>query len=180
MPIKNTVTKMLLASVLSSVVNLIATLIVNIVITFRSAASQTVAAVFLAILSPIVFSIMLVYLLHVYRANGEGDVWDDYPEIYGGVAKDISKIIKRERYTLLLIISVSAANLLLWILNHALLHISILNAITLIFSTMFSLHSLFPYTILGQCLGYASGAVLTCIIYVITFALFRWKWRRFM
>ncbi len=180
MRIKSIVTKTLIASILSSVVNLIATLLINIIATLNSPVAANAVTAFLAIVSSLAFAIILIYLLHIYRANGEGEVWEDYPETYGGVIKDIPAVIKKERFTLLFIFSVSAFNLILWIVNHTLIHNELLDMLVGLFISVSALSRIFPLAPAQQTLGYFIGVSFTCIIYVIIFALFRWKWRRFM
>ena len=180
MRIKSMITNTLIASILSSVVNLIATLLINIIATLKSTAAANAVTVFLAIVSSVAFAVILVYLLHVYRSNGEGEVWEDYPEIYGGLVKDIPKVIKKECFTLLFIFSVSAFNLILWILNHTLIHNELIDIFVGLFISVSALSRLFPVSPAQQALGYFVGVSFTCILYVIIFALFRWKWRRFM
>lgn len=180
MRIKSMITKILIASILASVVNLIAALLINVVVALNSAAAVNIAAIFLAIVSSAAFAIILVYLLHIYRANGEGEVWEDYPEIYGGLIKDIPKVIKKESFTLLFIFSVSAFNLILWIVNHTVIHNQLIDIVVELFISVSSLSRLFPLSPAQQALGYFAGVSFTCTVYIIIFTLLRWKWRRFM
>lgn len=180
MRIKSMMTKILIASVLSSVVNLIAALLINVTAALNSAVAANITTIFLAIVSSVAFAIILVYLLHIYHANGEGEVWEDYPKMYGGLIKDIPKVISKESFTLLLIFSVSAFNLILWIVNHTVIQNQIIDIIVELFIPVSSLSRLFPLSSAQQALGYLAGVSFTCTAYIIIFTLLRWKWRRFM
>jgi hypothetical protein len=180
MQFKRTIPKILIASILSSIVTLVATLIANLVFTVPSPALTYFMAILLSLVSFISFSVFLVYLLHVYHANGEGDVWEDYPEVYGGVFKDIPRVIKKERYTLIFIILISITTFILHMVSLHLFYHVIIEIAVLLFKPTSVLLSVPAESFFGQALEYILACFANCSFYVITLALFRWKWRRFM
>ncbi len=180
MRLKSMIVKTLIASILSSLITLTARLVLDMLASNSPDTARNAAMILLSLLAPVSFSVILIYLLHVYRGNGEGEVWEDYPETYGGIIRDISMVVKKECPVLALIASVGALNLTLWLLNHLLIHSRLIKIITDIFISVSSLGIIFRDDILQKTLGYLSGTLFTCAVYVIVYALFRWKWRKFM
>ena len=180
MRIKSMILKALISSVLASVVTLIATLLINIILVPDTLAAQQTVAVILSVVSSSSFSVLLVYLFHIYNANGEGEVWEDYPEEYCGPVRDLPLVIKKEYKTLLFILAISFFNLILMILNRTLINSNIINVINGLFVSVSSLSLIFLNNLPQQAIGYICGSIFTCFCYVIIFTAFRWKWRRFM
>ena len=170
-----TIPKMFIAATISGIITLISNLIISLI--FGASIAYTV---FIFLISIISFSVCLVYLLHIYHANGEGDVWEDYPEAYMSIFKDIKAIAKKEQSTLILILSLSAIVFLLQLIVYRLLNLEILKIILSVFKPIASISYGVPSNLVWQVFEYSAGALLNCVSYIITFAAFRWKWRRFM
>ena len=171
----------ILTSILASVFTLIAELVLNLIIPSDFQAVDTLINIFLAIFSSAAFATILTYLLQVYHGSGESEVWEDYPEKYNGVIRDIPLIVKKESSTLIFIFTLGGIELLLRVINANIFKSEIVNTGLSVFSPVTSLSRLFPTTAPAWIsIGHLAGAFTTCLFYVIIFALFRWKWRRFM
>ena len=175
MQFKRTIPKIFIAAIISGIITLISNLIISLI--FGASIAYTVVMFFISMIS---FSICLVYILHIYHASGEGDVWEDYPEVYPGIFKDISKLIKKEAPTFAIIASLSAAVFVLHVISLYLIRIEILKHVISVFKPIASVSYSYSGNILLRLLEYIAGALFNCVAYVLTFALFRWKWRRFM
>ena len=171
----------LITTILASVLTLIAELVLSLLVTTDSPTVIKFISILLALFSSAAFATILTYLLQVYHGSGETEVWEEYPEKYNGIIKDIPLVIKKERYTLLFIFTLGAIDLVLRAFNANLLKSSVLNTVLSIFTPITALSSIFPVdTPTWVSAGRLAGAFTTCLLYVIIFALFRWKWRRFM
>jgi hypothetical protein len=102
-------------------------------------------------------------------------VCEEYPDKYPGIFKDIPKVILKERLTLLSIIAIGLFGTLIWFINSSILHSKILERFASLLLSASSLALAFP-----SLLGYLLGTFVTAIIYVFVYALFRFKWRKFM
>ena len=170
-----------ITSILASVLTLIAELVLSLIVTSNSQAIYTLINIFLAIFSSAAFATILTYLLQVYHGSGESEVWEDYPEKYNGVIRDIPLIVKKESSTLIFTFTLGGIELLLRVINANIFKSEIVNTALSVFSPVTSLSRLFPTTAPAWIsVGHLAGAFTTCLLYVIIFALFRWKWRRFM
>ena len=180
MRLKSMIFKAIVASLLSSIVTFVAGLLLHLVINVNSSSASIAINIALCFISAISYAIILVALLHIYQGNGEGDVWEDYPEKYSGILRDLPKIVAKERNILFLILSINVLHFALRSLNLSFWHISIINSITDLLISTCPLVILFPDTIPYMLIGYLCGTLFTCCTYVAVFGIFRWKWRRFM
>ena len=175
MKLRSMIFKVLLALVLSSVATLIVDLVLQLVIPSGSEKAQAIYTLILVIASPVALSTLLVYLLHIYGGNGESEVCEEYPDKYPGIFRDIPKVIRREWLALLFIIALGLLGMLVWLINSKLLHSDIVTRLSAL------LLSASPLALVYQSLlSYLLGTLLTAAIYVLVFALFRFKWRKFM
>lgn len=171
----------LITTILASVLTLIAELVLSLLVTTDSPTVIKLISILLALFSSAAFATILTYLLQVYHGSGETEVWEEYPEKYNGIIKDIPLVIKKERYTLLFIFTLGAMDLVLRAFNANLLKSSVLNTVLSIFTPITALARALPtYTPIWVTTGRLVGALTTCLLYTIIFSLFRWKWRRFM
>ncbi len=171
----------LITTILASVLTLIAELVSSLLVTTNSPTVIKLINVLLALFSSAAFATILTYLLQVYHGSGETDVWEEYPEKYNGIVRDIPLIVKKERYTLLFIFTLGAIDIVLRTFNANVLKSALLNTALSIFSPVTALSRVFPTNAsIWISTGRFAGAFMTCLLYVIVFALFRWKWRRFM
>ena len=166
MKLRSMIFKVILALVLSSVATLIVDLVLQLVLS-----SHFLSLLILAIVSPVALSTLLVYLLHIYGGNGESEVCEKYP----GIFRDIPKIICRERIPLLFIIATGLFGTLIWLINSKLLNSALISRLSSLLLSASSLALVYP-----SLSGYLLGTLLTAAIYVFVFALFRFKWRKFM
>ena len=170
MKLRSMIFKVILALVLSSVTTLIVDLVLQLVLS-----SHFLSLLILAIASPVALSTLLVYLLHIYGGNGESEVCEEYPDKYPGIFRDIPKIICRERIPLLFIIATGLLGILIWLINSKLLNSALISRLSSLLLSASSLALVYP-----SLSGYLLGTLLTAAIYVFVFALFRFKWRKFM
>lgn len=175
MKLRSMIFKVIIALALSSVATLIVDLVLQLVIPTGSEKAQAIYTLILAIASPVALSSLLVYLLHIYGGNGESEVCEEYPDKYPGIFRDIPKIICREWLTLLFIIAIGLLGTLLWLINSKLLHSELVTRLSSLLLSASSLALVYP-----SLQGYLLGTLLTTAIYVLVFALFRFKWRKFM
>lgn len=175
MKIRSLLFKTALSLVLASVITLIVQLVLDIVIPSDVQDKHTLSALLLSFISPVTFSIFMIYTLHIYGGNGESEVCEEYPDKYPGIFRDIPRVIAKEYVILLLIIAIGLLGTLLFLANTHLLHSSILSALSSLLLCTSSLA--IAYQSIG---GYLLGTLVTAAIYVIVYTLFRFKWRKFM
>lgn len=174
MKLRRIIPRILVAAIISGTVTIISNILISLIF-----GASVVGTVIIALIGMISFSICLVYFLHIYHASGEGDVWEDYPEVYPGVLKDIPKIAKKELPTFIVVASLSATVLILHVISRQ-LNVGILKYVISVFKPIASRSYAYSGKLLFHALEYLIGAFSNCVAYVVTFALFRWKWRRFM
>ena len=175
MQLRRMIPKILIAATLSGIVTIISNLLIDLIF-----GVSVIGTVIIALIGVISFSICLIYILHIYHANGEGDVWDDYPEVYPGIFKDITRIVKKEIPTFIVVASLSAVVFILHVISRYLPNIEILKYVLLVFKPIASMSYTYSGNLFLHALEYIIGAFSNCLSYVIAFAIFRWKWRRFM
>lgn len=180
MRLGNMIFRAVVTSVLASVLTLIAELVFSIVLVSDSLAFSSFVNILLALFSSAAFATILIYLLQVYHGSGESEVWEDYPEKYYGIIRDIPKILKKEVSTLIFILTLGGIYICLHIANANLWQSSVINLIAYIFSPVVAFSKVFGQSAALAPLSYLAAVLMTCALYVIIFALFRWKWRRFM
>lgn len=180
MRLGNMIFRTVITSILASVLTLIAELVLGLLSLPESQNLNSLLNLLLAIFSSAAFATILTYLLQVYHGSGETEVWEDYPEKYHGIIRDIPMIVKKEYSTLIFIFTLGGIGLVLRTVNANLWQSAIINTVLSIFSPVTSLSRIFPTTSMWISAGHLAGAFTTCLLYVIIFALFRWKWRRFM
>ena len=175
MKIRSMIFKIALSLVLSSIATLIAQLVFDIVLPTGVEKSQSIANILLSLISPISFSVLLIYMLHIYTGNGESEVCEEYPDKYPGIFKDIPRVIAKEYVVLLFIVAIGLFRTLIIMANA-----NLLNS-TLIKGALFLLIGVSSFSIAFPTLcGYLIGTLATAAIYVIVYTLFRFKWRKFM
>jgi hypothetical protein len=175
MKLRSMIFKLALALLLSSIATLIADMVLSIIVPSNLKDAHHLSQLILSLVSPIAFSVIIIYLLHIYNGNGESEVCEEYPDKYPGIFKDIPKVILKERLTLLSIIAIGLFGTLIWFINSSILHSKILERFASLLLSASSLALAFP-----SLLGYLLGTFVTAIIYVFVYALFRFKWRKFM
>ena len=175
-----TLFRIVVASILSRLISLVTSLILNVAVTDYSAGAQFAVSLAIELVCIISFAIVLTCLLHVYNSQGEGEVWEDYPEKYHGILRDIPLIVKKEIISIIAIFTVSGVALLLMIINRATASLNILYTASMLLGAASLRVYLFSVSNPLFCLISAASVAITCVIYVIIYALFRWKWRRFM
>jgi hypothetical protein len=168
--------RVILALVLSSVVTIVARLVMEIIIPSNVQNTHNVSAIALSIISPVTLSVLLIYLLHIYGGgSGESEVCEEYPDKYPGIFKDIPRVAVKERLVLLFIISLGLLGTLVHLLNAKLLHSTLVERFASLFMSATSIAVAYP-----SLPGFLLGTLLTALIYITVYALFRFKWRKFM
>ena len=175
MQLKKSIPKMLVAFVLSAVATTGISLILELILPQKLRYPYDYSAVFLAVLAPIAFSIIVIYLTKVFNGSGESSVWQEYPDKYPGIFRDLPRIVISEKTVILFIVAVGVLSTSLHFINEGFIHSKILSFIV---SSMVAVTPL--AIIINGVIGHLLGLLLSCIVYVITLALFRWKWRKFM
>lgn len=174
MKLKSLIPKLLLSTALSFIIFLLISLLANMpMLESKLAIAALDTAV--AISGSLVFCVFLVYFIHVYDGSGEKGIWEEYPNKYPGIFKDMIKIVKRDYTVILAILALGVSCTLLWTVNEFLFHNKLLDAITYLFFTTTSLAA-----VIDGPLGHLLGALTTCLLYVIVLAVFRRHWRKYM
>lgn len=174
MKLRSLIPKLLLSSVLSFFIFLL----INMLSTLPRFDSETITSVFnvaIALSGSVTFCVFLVYFLHVYDGSGESGVWEEYPDRYPGIFKDMIKIAIRDRFIIFMIFSLGICCTLLWLVNSLFFHSKLLDTLSYLFCTATSLA-----TVLKGPPGYLLGTLITCLCYVIVLAVFRRHWRKYM
>ena len=174
MELRRLIPKLLLSSVLSFLIFLLISML-SMMPSFDSAVAATVFNVIVAISGSVAFSIFLIYFLHVYDGSGESGVWEEYPDRYPGFFKDIVKIAKRDKFIILMILALGLICTLVWAVNALIFHSKLLDTLSYLFCTATSLA-----TVVKGPLGYILGTLIPCLSYIVTLAIFRWYWRKYM
>ena len=173
MKIRSTIFKVALSLLLSSVATLLAQLILDIVI--PSELQPKISDLLLSFISPITFSVLLVYMLHIYTGSGESEVCEEYPDKYPGIFMDIPRVIVKEYVVLLIIVAIGLLRTLIIMANANLLNSALIKGALFLLIGVSSFSIAFP-----TLYGYLLGTLATAAIYVIVYTLFRFKWRKFM
>ena len=175
MKIRSMIFKVALSLVLSSITTLIAQLVFDIVLPSGIENVQLIAKLLLSFVSPIAFSVILIYMLHIYGGNGESEVCEEYPDKYPGIFKDIPRVIAKEYVVLLFIVAIGLCRTLIHLANTKLIPNVLFEGASFLLIGVTSFALAFP-----TLYGYLLGTLATAAIYVIVYALFRFKWRKFM
>ena len=174
MKMRRLIPKLLLSSVLSFFIFLLISML-SMLPSFDSKLAADIFNVIVALSGSVAFSVFLIYFLHVYDGSGESGVWEEYPDRYPGFFKDIIKIVKRDRFIILMILALGAICTLLWGINTLIFHSKLLDTLSYLFCTATSLA-----TVVKGPLGYILGTLITCISYILVLAIFRRHWRKYM
>ena len=174
MNIRRIIPKLLLSSVLSFFIFLLISML-SMLPSFDSKLAADIFNVIVALSGSVAFSIFLIYFLHVYDGSGESGVWEEYPDRYPGFFKDVVRIAKRDKHIILMILALGLICTLLWGINTLIFHSKLLDTLSYLFCTATSLA-----TVVKGPLGYILGTLTTCLSYVVSLAVFRWYWRKYM
>ena len=174
MNIRRIIPKLLLSSVLSFFIFLLISML-SMLPSFDSKLAADIFNVIVALSGSVAFSVFLIYFLHVYDGSGESGVWEEYPDRYPGFFKDVVRIAKRDKHIILMILALGLICTLLWGVNTLIFHSKLLDTLSYLFCTATSLA-----TVVKGPLGYILGTLITCLAYVVSLAVFRWYWRKYM
>lgn len=174
MNMRRIIPKLLLSSVLSFFIFLLISML-SMLPSFDSKLAADIFNVIVALSGSVAFSVFLIYFLHVYDGSGESGVWEEYPDRYPGFFKDAVRIAKRDKHIILMILALGLICTLLWGVNTLIFHSKLLDTLSYLFCTATSLA-----TVVKGPLGYILGTLTTCLAYVVSLAVFRWYWRKYM
>lgn len=174
MKLRGLIFKILLSCVLSFLIFLLISML-SILPPLKSEIAIAALDVAVSLSGSVAFCIFLVYFLHVYDGSGESGVWEEYPDRYPGIFKDMLRIAKRDYFIILMIFALGMLSTLLWLINSTLIHSKFLDTLSYLFCTATSLA-----TVLKGAPGYILGTLVTCACYVIVLAVFRRHWRKYM
>lgn len=167
--------KILIACILSSIATTGISLALDLILPHNLRVPFDYARLILAFVASVAFSVIMIYLLKIFDGSGESKVWEEYPDRYVGIIRDIPRIIKNERLELLSILAIGALNAILWMINKNLLGNSALS-----WAVNFLIAANPLALVLDGALGFLLGPIASCAVYCLTLGVFRWKWRRFM
>lgn len=167
--------KILIACILSSIATLGISLVLELIVPQNLRAPFDYARIILFLVASVAFSAITIYLLKIFDGSGESGVWEEYPDKYVGIIRDLPSIVKSEAFVLLFIIAIGTLNALLWTANKNLFNSDILS-----WAIRFLIAANPLALVFDDAVGYLIGPLVCCLIYCITLALFRWKWRKFM